>query len=136
MMSKINKLNFESKDVVKTLLNIIKKDEQDTRCCYQMQFGFFDNETDLNEFKNNLDTENLQMLLEGNFKFNNWSPKDNNLINEYVWIKYDYLEIWSFKDVKTLIEEMNDLSSDYYAEEVFKKYEGTINNLLKLSLNY
>ena len=135
MISNINKLNFKNKDVVKTLLNIIKKDDQEHRCCYELEFGFFDNETDLNRFKDNLDTENLQMLLESNFKFSNWSSDNNNLINEYIWIKYEYLEIYKLEDVKILIKEMNGLSCDYYLD-LFKNYEGTINNLLKLSLNY
>lgn len=135
MISKINKLNFKNKDVVKTLLNIIKKDEQEQVCCCELEFGFFDNETDLNRFKDNLDTENLQMLLESNFKFSNWSSDNNNLINEYVWIKYEYLEIFKLEDIKTFINEMNEVSSDYYSD-LFKNYEDTINNLLKLSLNY
>lgn len=136
-MKKINKLDFNKKEVVNTLLNIIKKEEEkDLRCgmgCYVLEFGFFDNETDFNCFKNNLDTENLQMLLENNFKFSNWSSDNNNLINEYVWLKYDYLEIYSFNEIKEYINELNELNMGYTAE-LFKNYENTINNLLRLSL--
>ena len=75
------------------------------------------------------------MLLSSNFKFNKWGCNDNNLIDEYVWIKSEYLEILSFNDVKDLIIEMNDCSCDYY-NEYFKDYENTINNLLKYSISY
>ena len=139
IMNKINQLDFSKKDVVNTLLNIIKKHEENElkrgRGSYVLKFGFFDNETDFNQFKSDLDTENLQMLLENNFKFFNWSPDNNNLINEYVWLKYDYMEIYSFNEIKKYINDLNDFDAGYTAE-IFKNYEGTINNLLKLSLNY
>ena len=49
IMNKINKLDFNKKEVVKTMLNIVKKDDLKNRVW--MDFGFFDNPKDFQKFK-------------------------------------------------------------------------------------
>ena len=136
IMNKINKLDFNKKEVVKTMLNIVKKDDLKNRVW--MDFGFFDNPKDFQKFKKYLTTEFLQLLLDDNrdFKFNNWSGDNNDLINRFVWICWDdCLNVYSFEDVKKLINDFDDCSDEYY-RLLFNGYENTINNLLRLSLNY
>ncbi|MBR3362629.1 MAG: hypothetical protein IKG40_01735 [Bacilli bacterium] len=129
IMQKINKLDFSNKEVVKVLLNIIKDSEKDYNMCSYLKYGFFDNETDLNNFKDNLDLYNLGMLLQvkHDLKGNGVSDLHNNCL----WICYDEMEVFKLgNEIKNVIMEMLNSS------DVYNINENIINNLLKLSLSY
>mgnify|MGYP007013894235 CR=1 FL=1 len=135
MMEMLNKLDFSKKEVVKTLLNIIQKDELNYHLCDYMQFGFFVTEEDWNEFKNNLETDDLEVLLEQDFKFTTYGTSANDLMANHVWIKYQYMEILSFESVKTYLEECNQNDGGMTENLLKNNYGHIINGLLKCSLS-
>ena len=145
ILQKINKLDFNKKEVVKTLLNIITKDNNDNFC--YMEYGFFDNTKDYKKFLNNIDLYNIANMYNNEFNseiYDYLGVKPvkltgngvSELVNNCFWFKCcDELVILRFKDLKTFIEVDNKNSYGTY-KELFNLYEGTINNLLKYSLSY
>ena len=135
LKEKINKLNYNNKEVVKTLLNIIIEEEKNFHMAFPLKYGFFDSEKDFNNFKDNLDLYDLGMLLQVKKDLNGNGAFD--LEKNCIWICSNEMEVFKLgNEIKDFINEILFCGCESVRESQYNINENTINNLLKLSLSY